>query len=348
MRSVVSSLALLGLLLVPRVSARAQWQPQSSGTDAELRGLSVVSGAVAWVSGTHGRFGRTADGGRTWRVDTIPGATTLDLRAIHAIDPRTAVVMSAGEAEKGQARIFRTTDAGKTWRLVFTTEQKGVFLDAVAFWDARHGIALSDPVDGRLFLLTTDDGGRSWTRIPPDRLPATLDGEAFFAASGSCLTVQGSSAVWIGSGGGAAARVFRSSDRGRTWGVADTPVQAGNASSGIFSVAFHDARRGVAVGGDYRQAHGTSPNVALTDDGGRTWRPPKGALPAGYMSAVSFADASRVVAVGLAGTALSSDGGESWTIADTVAYNSTRFVSASTGWTAGPRGRIARWRQPTR
>ena len=346
MRGFVSPLAMLGLLLVPQAAARGQWQPQASGTDAELRGLSVVSANVAWVSGTRGRVGRTSDGGKTWVIDTVPGATGLDLRAIHAMDARTALVMSAGEAEKGQARIYRTGDGGRTWRLVFSTEQKGVFLDALAFWDARHGIVLGDPVDGRLFFLTTDDGGRSWSRLPPDRLPQPLEGEAFFAASGSCLAVQGASNVWVGSGGGAAARVFRSTDRGRTWQVSTTPVQATNASSGIFSVAFRDARHGVAVGGDYRQAHGTSPNVALSDDGGRTWRLPNGAPPSAYLSAVSFAGPSHLVAVGLGGTALSADRGETWKLVDSVAYNSARFLSPSAGWAAGPRGRIARWRAP--
>ena len=333
---------------LPFSGAAAQWRPLSSTTDAELRGLSVVNANVVWVSGTRGRFGRSSDGGRTWTVDTVPGASALDFRAVHALDARTAWVMSAGEAEQGRARIYKTSDGGKSWTLAYGTEQKGVFLDAIAFWDARHGIAMSDPVDGRLFLLLTDDGGRTWRRVPPERLPPTLPGEAAFAASGSCLTVFGASSVWIGTGGGAKARVFRSTDRGRSWRVAETPVQAGSASSGIFSVAFRDARHGVVVGGDYAQPTGAMPNVALTDDGGSTWRLAKGPLPGGYMSAVAFAGAGRAVAVGLAGTAVSADRGESWTIVDTVAYNSVRFVSPTVGFAAGPRGRIARWTSSAR
>ena len=322
--------------------ARAQWEQQPFGVDAELRGLSVVDARVVWVSGAGGRYGRTTDGGRSWRVDTVPGATGLDFRAVHAVDARTALVMSAGEAERGQARIYRTTDGGAHWSLVYHTERKGVFLDALAFWDARHGIVMGDPIDGRFFILLTNDGGRTWLPVAAERMPPTLDGEAAFAASGSCLTLQGRANAWIGTGGGATARVFRSTDRGRTWRVASTPVQAGSPSSGIFSVAFRDARHGIAVGGDYRQAVGSSPNVALSDDGGETWRLAKGPLPGGYMSAVSFAGTARVIAVGLAGTALSGDGGESWTMRDTVAYNSVRFLSPSLGWAAGPKGRVAR------
>jgi photosystem II stability/assembly factor-like uncharacterized protein len=47
--------------------------------------------------------------------------------------------------------------------------------------------------------------------------------------------------------------------------------------------------------------------------------------------------------VGLAGTARSLDGGESWSMIDTVAYNSVAFASPDAGWAAGPRGRVAKW-----
>ena len=323
----------------------AQWAPQNSGTPAEFRGLSAVSPRVVWASGTRGRFVRTTDGGATWTLDSIAGAGSLDLRAIVARSTTRAWAISAGPAEQGQANIFRTLD-GVHWTKVFETSQRGVFLDALAFWDDHHGIALSDPVDGRLFILVTDDGGGTWTRVSTENAPPTLPGDGFFAASGTCLTVQGTSNAWIATGGASRARVFRSTDRGRTWTVADTPIHAGDASSGIFSVAFLDARRGVAVGGDYSKPRGLFDNVALTDDGGRSWRLAKGPLPAGYMSAVAFVPGTSgrsLVAVGLAGTARSADGGESWTMVDSVAYNSVAFAARDAGWAAGPRGRLAKW-----
>ena len=258
---------------------------------------------------------------RTATTVAAPGASTacrslgaLDFRAVHALDARRAWLMSSGDADKGQARIYRTTDAGSALdaRLLRPTRRESSSTQS-QFWDAQHGIAISDPVDGRFFMLTTNDGGGSWSRIPPERIPAALAGEAAFAASGSCLTVEGESNVWIGTGGGATARVYHSPDRGRTWTVAETPIHAGNASSGIFSLAFRDGRHGVAVGGDYQMVRGGFPNVALTDDGGRTWRVAKGPLPIGYLSSTSFVPgSSTVVAVGLAGTAFSNDNGESW------------------------------------
>ena len=337
-------LLVLGLLALAS-TAGAQWTPQVSGTNAEFRGLAAVSPTIAWASGTRGRFLRTTDGGATWTLDSIAGADSLDLRAIVARDATRAWAISAGPAEQGQAKIFRTRD-GAHWTKVFETSERGVFLDALAFWDDRHGVALSDPVDGKLFVLVTDDGGDTWNRVATESAPPVLSGEAAFAASGTCLTVQGTSNVWIGTGGGARARVFHSADRGRTWTVADTPIHAGGASSGIFSVAFFDSRHGIAVGGDYAKPKELFDNVAITDDGGRTWRAAKGPLPRGYMSAVAFMPGTSgrsLVAVGLAGTARSADGGESWTMLDSVAYNSVAFASRDAGWAAGPRGRIARW-----
>lgn len=325
--------------------AGAQWAPQASGTTAEFRGLSAVSPAIVWASGTGGRVARTMDSGRHWTIDTIAGATTLDLRAIVARSATHAVALSSGPSERGQARIFRTTD-GAHWTQQYESAQPGVFLDALAFWDDTHGIAMSDPVGGKLFVLATDDGGATWTPIDTHGAPDVLAGEAAFAASGTCITVQGTSNVWIGTGGGARARVFHSSDRGRTWSVADTPIHAGNSASGIFSVAFRDARHGVVVGGEYTRPKTPVDNVALTDDGGHTWRLAHGPLPAGYMSAVAYVPSTggrSLVAVGLAGTALSRDGGESWTMTDSVAYNSVAFAARDAGWAAGPRGRIAYW-----
>jgi photosystem II stability/assembly factor-like uncharacterized protein len=290
---------------------------------------------------------RTTDGGATWHTDTVPGAAQLDFRGIAALDDRTAFAMAAGPAEQGQAKIFETIDGGATWTLVYSTDTKGVFLDALSFWDAKHGIAMSDPIDGKLYLLRTDDGGHTWAHIPSDAFPAMLPNEAAFAASGTCLALYGASDAWIATGGGATARVFHSTDHGSTWRVAETPVHSGDAgAAGIFSVAFTDATHGIVVGGDYKKAHEGLDNVALTSDGGATWRLAKGPLPAGYMSAVAYvpgASGRSLVAVGLGGTALSTDGGESWAMVDSVQYNSVAFGAKDAGWTAGPRGRIATW-----
>ena len=144
------SISLACALATFALSARtsAQWQVQTSPTDVELRGLSVVSPTVVWASGQRGTVVHTRDGGAHWTRDTIPGAGALDLRAIAATSATTAHAISIGDS----SRVYRTTDGGRTWSLRWSATRKGTFLDAIRFWDARHGIAMSDPVDGKLLL----------------------------------------------------------------------------------------------------------------------------------------------------------------------------------------------------
>ena len=336
----------IAIACLPPASAAAQWVAQASPSDAELRGLSVISDDVVWASGTRGTVLRTSNGGATWTPSEVPGAASLDFRAIAATSPAVAHVLSIGDS----SRIYRTTDGGKSWSLRFASARKGAFFDAIQFWDARHGIAMSDPVDGKFLLVTTDDGGATWREIPADRLPPALPGEGAFAASGTCLIVAGTSDVWFATGGASVARVFHSADRGATWTVHDTRIRAGIASAGIFSLAFSDRQHGVIVGGDYQQPALRGRNVALTADGGATWTLTDSATsPSGYRSAVAMlprTGARWLLAVGLTGTDLSLDGGRRWITTDSVVYNSVATATDAHGcvvaYAVGPKGRIAK------
>jgi photosystem II stability/assembly factor-like uncharacterized protein len=276
---------LLPLILVAAAAA----QHVSVPTSSSLRGLSVVSDKIIWASGTEGAVIRTTDGGKNWSVMTVPGAEKLDFRGIRAFDANTALIISSGPAEKGQARIYRTADGGKNWTHVYEQKTPGIFFDAIAFWDHKNGIVLSDPVEGHFALFSTEDGGSTWKQIAPRSLPAALPGEGAFAASNSCLMVQGKADVWFATGGASVARVFHSGDRGKTWTVAETPMHPRNSSSGIFSLAFLNSREGVAVGGDYQHPESSDlPNVLRTSDGGKTWGPGEPTQPAGaYLSSAA-------------------------------------------------------------
>ena len=334
------------LTLTLALSLGSGWDPRTMPTNASFRGISVVNSKVVWISGSRATVLRTKDGAKSWQSTSIISRPRLDLRDIHGFDANTAVAISAGEADSGFANILRTTDGGVTWSTVFTTNTKGVFFDALSFWDDRNGIVQSDPVDRKLFLLTTEDGGLTWKRVDPAALPEMLEGEAAFAASGTAMTVQGKSNVWIATGGGKTARVFRSTDRGRTWAVSETPLHSGDGgAAGAFSIAFTDAKRGVVVGGNYSQPRTAYVNVALTEDGGVTWKAAAGPMPPGYLSAVTYTNGKNdLLAVGLVGTATSSDGGNTWMMIDTVGYNAVAFANRKFGFAVGDRGRIAKWK----
>jgi photosystem II stability/assembly factor-like uncharacterized protein len=321
----------------------AQWTAQASGTTVRFRGVSAVSATVAWASGDKGTFARTIDGGKTWQAGTVPGASELDFRDVDAFDANTAYLLSIGEGEK--SRIYKTTDGGKQWELQFTSGRPEAFFDAMAFWDRDHGIAVSDPVGGRFLIITTSDGGRSWKETPAEGMPTALPGEGAFAASGTCIAVQGKRNVWFGTGGPDGARIFRSNDGGRTWAVVKTPMLSGKAA-GVFSVTFWSAKKGVAVGGDYTKEREVKNNVAVTRDGGRTWTLINGPAPDGYRSCVVFlpgTDQPTLIAVGPSGMDYSVKEGKSWASLSSDGYHSVSFADSGTGWAVGEGGRIAKY-----
>ena len=324
-------------------AAEPAWQARDSGVTVELRGLSVVDARVAWASGAKGTVIRTIDG-EHWKAVSVPDAAAFDLRAIHAVDADTALAMGAGTG--AASRIYRTTDGGASWQLVVTNAVPTGFWDAMAFWDARHGVLFGDPVDGKFQVYVTSDGGASWKPTPAQGLEA-LTGEGAFAASGTCIAVAGQHDAWIVTGSAAAARAFHSTDGGGTWQAAVLPIPAGVPSRGAFSVAFLDARTGMAAGGDYREPALASLNGARTVDGGATWQAAP-VLPAGFMSVLATVPGAprTVVAAGLAGSGYSLDAGLTWRELGATPMNTVGFASATSGWAVGPKGLLMAYRGP--
>jgi photosystem II stability/assembly factor-like uncharacterized protein len=272
------------------------------------------------------------------------------------------------------SRIFKTKNGGQTWTTQFVNRDEKAFYDAMVFWNAKRGVAVSDSVDGRFVLLQTADGGDTWTPVPAAGLPPALPNEGAFAASGTNVTVPmpigrhhdysspnhnghdvsaawaAARHVWLGTGAAATARVLRSSDAGQTWKAADTPLPAGP-SSGIFSIAFRDLTHGVIVGGDYKNEAGAVDNVAVTSDGGATWTLVKDKGLSGFRSVVAYIpgkESRTLIAVGPSGADLSTDDGRSWRpIAPASGGGFHTFSIPPNGrmgwaWAAGEKGRIAR------
>lgn len=339
----LKTLSLLMLCFVCAAGGRAQWAEQRGGVSVRLRGVSAVSRDVAWASGAGGTYLRTTDGGKTWRAARVPDADALDFRDVDAFDADTAFLLSIGDGDK--SRIYKTTDGGLHWTLQFQNKRPEAFFDCMAFWSRSRGIAVSDPVGGRFLVITTDDGGRTWKETDAAHMPAVRPGEGAFAASGTCVAVEGTSNVWFGTGGPEGARVFRSTDGGRNWDASEAPLTKGKAA-GVFSLAFWDALHGVAVGGDYTKEKDAAGNAALTDDGGRTWRPVGDSRPTGYRSCVAVIRGTRghaLVAVGPSGSDYSSDGGRTWSAFGAEGFHAVSVArGGSVAWAVGEGGRIGK------
>ena len=318
------------------------WHDVTTGSTAHFRGLSAVSANTAWVSGydaTGGVVLRTLDRGATWQnVGPTGQPATLQFRDIEAFGPNKAVVLSSGTGP--DSRIYRTTDGGATWSLVFQNAEPNAFFDCMTFFNKRVGLAVSDPPDGLKFrIIKTTDGGQTWNVVDPAGMPPALAGEFAFAASGQCLTSNHGHTAWLGTGGGAQARVFTSHDRGNTWTVSATPMNSGP-SAGIFALAFKSQRHGLAVGGDFTLPTASPNNFANTRDGGATWNLITGA-PAEYRSGAAWVNGHTAIVVGPSGSNFSRNGGRTWTSFDTGSLDTVDCARPNACWASGANGRVA-------
>lgn len=297
---------------------------------------------TAWASGTAGTVLRTLDGGSTWSIIPVPGAETTDFRDIEAFGPDEAIVMGIDRP----AKIFRTTDGGKTWMQTYADDSPGIFLDGLAFFDGRNGLAVGDPMDGRFFFISTKDGGATWMPLARESRPPARAGEAAFAASGTSLAVLGNDRIWL-STGGSASRVWRSEDRGHHWEPVPSGLLEGSATAGGFSVAFLDERTGITVGGDYKEESASSGNAAVSADGGKTWMSVKDRPPGGFREAVAFVPGMKppvALTVGPSGSDYSLDLGKTWTpIVTPTGFHALYFAKRGrAGWAVGRNGLIAK------
>jgi len=300
----------------------------------------ALSESEVWAAGLGGTVVKTSNAGETWSAYSVPGASELEFRDIHAFENGIVYLLAAGPGEK--SRIYKSSDGGHSWRLQFQNSITNAFFDCMGFWDPNSGIAFSDSVDGYLIIIRTIDG-QNWEVLPRTQIPPALPGEGSFAASGTCLAAGDNQQAWIGTGAASSARVFHSRDKGESWTVAETPIQPGK-TSGITSISFFDANEGFVFGGDVVDTGRKGNNIAMTTDGGLTWNIAESSeLPAIYGAAAFYFEGRRMLAaVGPKGTFFSSDQGKTWKTVNQDNYWGISFTNRGVGWIVGPEGKVSR------
>ena len=272
----------------------------TTDTKASFRGLSVVDDKTVWVSGTAGTVGRSTDGGETWRWMTVRGFEKTDFRDIEAFDKMTAVIMGID----APAYILKTVDGGETWKVVFENKGKGMFLDAMEFWNEQSGIVIGDPINNKFFIARTFDGGITWQGIPEKNIPVADSGEACFASSGTNVRkLTNKEAVFIS--GGLRSRLYIRDNR------IDFPILQGKETTGANSIAVKNKHTMIIVGGDFNNKDYSMKNCFITLDGGKTFTPPVVA-PHGYRSCVEYLRKKTWISCGLNGIDYSTDEGNNW------------------------------------
>ena len=298
---------------------------------ASIRAIHVLKDSTLFFATSNGLIGMTSGFNNSVMTSEIKYDTiTPHFRSI-ASNGNSLFVLSVGNP----ALLYKYTDGES--HLVYKEEHKNVFYDAMAFFDAKNGIAMGDPTDDCLSIIRTDDGGNSWTKIACDNLPKIEKGEAAFAASNTNIAIVNSN-VWIVTGG-QRSRVFHSPDMGNTWKVYNTPITQGGKMTGIYSVDFYDSKNGIIFGGNWEKKNDTKSNKAITNDGGKTWKLVADNRNPGYKSCVQYipdTNGKELIAIGSTGMSFSNDSGSTWKEVSTEKdYYTIQFVNKNIAWLAG-------------
>lgn len=338
------SLLLLLLPILFSCKENIEYKPSFTSVTADtllkdeisIRALEI-DGDKAWYAGNNGKYGYVSLSGEKAFSGVIAQDTLFpEFRAI-AKTKDAIFILNAGTP----ALLYKISKDGRKNKVVYTETGSRVFYDCMMFKNDKEGMAMGDPVNECLSVITTTDGGETWKKMSCLKLPDAVEGEAAFAASNTNLKMIGDK-VWMVSGG-KKSRVFVSENKGQDWKAYDTPIVQKYESTGIFSVDFYDENIGFAVGGDFANAKNNASNKMLTEDGGKTWNLVADKIGFGYASCVQFipgSDGNELLTVGPSGIFYSFDRGATWKkIYDDSSLHTLRFADDKTVIAAG-NGRI--------
>lgn len=325
-----------------------EWQVFQHEPRPSLRGIYPINDDTAWACGNMGTILKLSNRGATATVCKVQRLEQSDFRAIYAWDSQRCIVATAGQP----ACIAKTMDGGVTWQIVFESNFAESFINGMKFVDEQRGLAFGDPIQGRLEIFITADGGSSWKTLPPDRCPIVDTGEAGFAASNSSIALY-DDRVWIGLGGrNGNARLLHCSipnfQIGNVtnwqWDSIEIASVKSGPSSGIFSIGLNETT-GWVVGGDYKQTDKNEMIAAFTNDRGVTWKKPNSS-PRGFRSCVIPLPGRKTwLAVGPTGTDITKEN-LPWQPISDVGFHSAVATSSGAIWASGSEGRIGRLTLP--
>lgn len=330
----------LSLLLASYASNSQTWTEQATRFSSPTRGvseISIVDANTVWCLAYDGittttvvqEFSRTTNGGTTWTPGFINiGDPNLSINNLIAVDANTAWV-SALIPTDGNGVIYKTTDAGATWEQQnsngFITTGSS-FLNGVHFFNANNGVSFGDPINGKMEIYTTSDGGDSWTLIAGTANPNLQNGE--YGYNGGNVFIGNSCFLVTNKG-----RILRSSDMGQTWAISQAPVSDFSAATQSARIAFSTPTNGCML-----KTIGTNYTFYTTTNAGVTWSTGT-AFTGSYRNLAYIPGTATIVATSLGdptGSAYSTNNGATWTSIDAGNQRGVpEFLNASTGWCGG-------------
>lgn len=324
------------LFICSSLNAQYQIKELTAQKGVSIRAMSVPSSKVIWASGSKGMVAKSTNEGLSFEWMQVKGYEKRDFRAMHAWNDQEAILVAVA----APAIILKTIDGGASWNKVYENADTSMFLDALNFSDANNGTVIGDPIDGKLFILTTNNKGASWDKMPNDYFKSDLNnGEAFFASSNSNLIHLGKELVFVT--GGLTSRLWKN-------GVAEAlPLLQGTSSTGANSIAISpNGKYIVIVGGDFANDQLATQNIVgyqkSLSKKQINWEPLNLANPNGYKSCVEFIDNNRIITCGTSGVDLSNNKGASWEkISESSFHIAKKHPTKRGAYLAGSGGRIS-------
>ncbi|HVZ41340.1 MAG TPA: YCF48-related protein [Candidatus Kapabacteria bacterium] len=245
---------------------------------------------------------RTTDGGQTW-------AGSLDhwfientkLQDLSYPTPNVAVVVGDTMFRDTGATIFYTHNGGETWQQGWCDSCRYPSGDRTALVYVSMCDSLNGILTGyNLVMARTTDGGKTWRRLPD---PTKRFARLLFGIQ--CLSPR-TYFVMVGTG------IYRTDDSGTTWALNPIPDNTGRFH---FLDSLHGVMAGYHDNEDTTQYARFKHTIALTSDGGKTWRTVFDDtidVFSDRTDAVAMADTLHGVTGGFGGGWLYTNNGEHW------------------------------------
>ena len=268
----------------PELYSGLKWRnigPFHGGRVASVTGA-IGQPGVFYIGTPLGGIWKTTSAGVTWYpiFDQVAEVDSVGAIQVAPSDP-SIVYAGSGDSVGGSDGngMYKSTDAGHTWTHIGLEET------------TRINKMVIDPKDPNIVLVSTTgdathkgggvyrttDGGRTWQNVlKPEGFNGTRDIEYEFDAPNFVFATAQGTGGGFGGGGGAAgrggpaplpAKLFKSTDEGRTWTEVTTlPRYPGRIS---VAVAMHTNGQRVYVVG---QPIDNGSGLYRSDDGGATWK----------------------------------------------------------------------------
>ena len=196
---------------------------------------------------------KTLDGGETWNAIDLPaGLKGTYPSEIYFVNDSVGFIFTTENSMNSYGLIFKTTDAGLSWAQVYS--DPSAYTAKFTFFDDQHGIAGCISWDYRTKILTTSDGGTTWTGDWPPDFPWWSTNAVYATDENTAFSV------------GALGRIFKTQDKGNTW-----EAMSSKGFGDIYDAQFLNQDKGYTLSSGYGGGISFSV-IKKTVDGGTSWQ----------------------------------------------------------------------------